>query len=129
MKARLALALGLVLCTTGRAADDAADDVADDPAGLGDLRFTEALWSQNYPDRDYLRGCTDGFLAFEFSPTGYFIFDNRLNGSWRQDELGNLVLRTRDGRRFRLVVDGDSLRLPQDQAIGRRGTQFQKCTL
>lgn len=127
MKTRWAFLAVLVVAVFRVAAQPAVEDPDEDADGLGDLRFTEAPWSQNYPDRAFERGCVDGFLAFEFSASGYFIFDNRLNGSWRQDELGNLVLKTRDGRRFRLVVNGDQLVLPQDFSIGRRGTQFQKC--
>jgi hypothetical protein len=68
-----------------------------------------------------------GFLAFEFNATGYFSYNNHLRGAWRIDELGNLKLRTRDGLRFTLLVDGNTIRPSQDIGPLRRGYVFQRC--
>jgi hypothetical protein len=90
-------------------------------------KFTGSAWSLVYPDRDYQGGCVIGFLAFRFSPTGYFIYNNRIRGSWRVDELGNLVLRTKDGVKFTLIVEGNTLHPTENLPFARRFYQFQKC--
>ena len=101
---------------------------AQEPIDPGDAtRFTKARWSMIYPDKDYEGGCVVGFLAFEFSPTGYFAFNNHIRGSWRLDELGNLKLRTRDGVRFTMLVDGSTMRPSQDIPFLKRSQVFQRC--
>jgi hypothetical protein len=90
-------------------------------------RFTGPAWSLVFPDRDYQGGCVVGFLAFKFSPTGYFIYNNRLKGTWRVDELGNLLMRTRDGLRFTLIVEGNTLHPTENLPFARRFYQFQRC--
>lgn len=90
-------------------------------------RFTGPAWSLVYPDRDYQGGCVIGFLAFRFSPTGYFVYNNRIRGSWRVDEMGNLLLRTKDGLKFTLIVDGNTLRPVENLPFARRFYQFQRC--
>jgi hypothetical protein len=91
------------------------------------LRFTTARWAQIRPNRDFEGGCVVGFLAFQFSPTGYFSFNNRIRGSWRVDELGNLKLKTRDGLRLSLIVTGDQLRSSADIGFLRRTDLYQRC--
>jgi hypothetical protein len=98
-----------------------------DPSSPAVLRFTSARWSLIYPDRDFEAGCISGYLAFEFSPTGYFVFNNRVRGSWRIDELGNLKLRSRDGTRFTLIVDGAGLKPVQEVGLLRRGQVYWLC--
>ena len=80
------------------------------------------------PDKDYEGGCVVGFLAFTFSPTGYFIFNNRIKGSWRLDELGNVKLRTRDGVRFTLILEDNILRPTANIDFLKRNQRYQKCT-
>jgi hypothetical protein len=91
------------------------------------LRFSSARWSMILPNRDFEGGCVVGFLAFQFSPTGYFIFNNRIRGAWRIDELGNLKLRTRDGLPFTLIVEDSTLRATRNLPFLRRGNLFQQC--
>ena len=79
------------------------------------------------PARDYEGGCVVGFLAFQFSPTGYFVFNNRIRGSWRIDEIGNLKLRTRDGILFTLLVEGSTLRSTGNLPFMKRTDLFQRC--
>ena len=124
-RARLcAGALGaMMLAATARAADP----LDWDPESSAVLRFSAARWSMIYPDRDFEGGCIVGYRAFTFSPTGYFIFDNHIRGSWRIDELGNLKLRTRDGLRFTLIVEGNTLRPNRDLPFIRRTSLFQRC--
>jgi hypothetical protein len=90
-------------------------------------RFTGPRWSQIRPDKDFNGGCVIGFLAFQFSPTGYFVFNNRIRGSWRVDELGNLKLRTKDGVTFTLVVEGDTMRPTRNLPFMKRTFQYQRC--
>lgn len=90
-------------------------------------RFTGTAWSLVYPDRDYQGGCVIGFLSFRFSPTGYFVYNNRLRGSWRVDEMGNLLLRTKDGLKFTLLVEGNTLRPVENLPFARKFYQFQRC--
>ena len=90
-------------------------------------RFTGPAWSLVYPDRDYQGGCVIGFLSFRFSPTGYFVYNNRMRGSWRVDEMGNLLLRTKDGLKFTLVVEGNTLHPVENLPFARKFYQFQRC--
>jgi hypothetical protein len=95
--------------------------------GAAMQRFTGPAWSLVYPDRDYQGGCVIGFLAFRFSPTGYFVYNNRVRGSWRVDEMGNLLLRTKDGLKFTLIVEGTTLRPTGNLPFARKFYQFQRC--
>jgi hypothetical protein len=90
-------------------------------------RVTGPAWSLVFPDRDYQGGCVIGFLSFRFSPTGYFVYNNRLRGSWRVDEMGNLLLRTKDGLKFTLIVEGTTLRPVENLPFARKFYQFQRC--
>ena len=90
-------------------------------------RFTSARWSLIRPNRDYEGGCVVGFLAFQFSSTGYFSFNNHIRGSWRIDELGNLKLRTRDGISLTLIVDGNTLHSTTTLPFLHRTDLFQRC--
>jgi hypothetical protein len=99
-----------------------------DPNDTAISKFTGARWSLISPDKDFEGGCVVGFLAWEFSPTGYFTYNNRIRGSWRIDELGNLKLRTRDGVRLTLLVEGTTLRPSRNFAFLRRAELYQKCT-
>jgi hypothetical protein len=127
--ARLATAaLGGALCAFALlAAPGRAQDVSADPLTLELARFTSTRWSMISPDKDYEGGCVVGFLAFEFSPTGYFTYNNRIRGSWRIDELGNLKLVTRDGQRVTLLVEGTTLRPSRNFAFLKRAELYQKC--
>jgi hypothetical protein len=120
----LVLAAMLLGAATAAQADDPLDI---DPAADEIERFTTTRWSMSNPPKDYEGGCVVGFLAFQFSPTGYFTFNNRIHGSWRIDELGNLKLRTRAGQRFTLLVEGTTLRPTHTVAFLRRGQVFQRC--
>jgi hypothetical protein len=90
-------------------------------------RFTTVRWSMIVPDKDYEGGCVVGFLAFAFSPTGYFSYNNRIRGSWRVDELGNLKLRTRDGLQFTMLVDGQTMRPSRTIEFLTRAMIFERC--
>jgi hypothetical protein len=91
-------------------------------------RLTSARWSMILPAKDFEGGCVVGFLAWSFSPTGYFIYNNRIKGSWRLDELGNLKLRTRDGVRFTLIIEDNILRPTANLGFLQRFQRFQRCT-
>jgi hypothetical protein len=93
----------------------------------GITRFTGPRWAMIRPPRDFEGGCVVGFLAFQFSPTGYFVYNNRIRGSWRIDELGNLKMRARDGTVFSLIVDGNTLRSPRTLPFIKRTDLFQRC--
>jgi hypothetical protein len=98
-----------------------------DPNGPAIAHFTATRWSMIRPNRDFEGGCVVGFLAFQFSQTGYFVFSNRIRGSWRIDELGNLKLRTRDGIVFTLIVEGTTLRPTINLPFLRRTDLYQRC--
>jgi hypothetical protein len=99
----------------------------DGDAGSNATRFSGTYWSQIYPKRDYDRGCAIGFLAFEFQPAGYFIFDRKVTGSWQVDELGNLKLRTKQGEVLKLVVHSDTLEATSELGLVKRAYLYQKC--
>lgn len=98
-----------------------------DPNTDVNRKFTQTRWSMIIPDKDYEGGCVVGFLAFSFSPTGYFVFNNRIRGSWRIDELGNLKLRTRDGVPITMIVDGQTMRSNKTIDFLKRTMIFQRC--
>jgi hypothetical protein len=98
-----------------------------DPNAVAITRFTAVRWSMIRPNRDFEGGCVVGFLAFQFSQTGYFSFNNRIRGSWRIDELGNLKLRTRDGIAFSLIVNGSTMRSGIDLPFLKRTDLYQRC--
>jgi hypothetical protein len=104
-----------------------ADEPRNVDPGADIVRFTKARWSMISPDKDYEGGCVVGFLAFQFSPSGYFTYNNHIHGSWRVDELGNLKLRTRDGLRFTMMVDGSTIHSSQDIGLLKRSYVFQRC--
>ena len=117
------LGLGLALCVL---LEPVHAQQADPEAPLV-THFTSTRWSMIRPARDFEGGCVVGFMAFSFSETGYFVFNNRVRGSWRIDELGNLKMRTRDGTQFTLLVDGDTLRTYVNLPFIRRTDLFQRC--
>jgi hypothetical protein len=123
----LAAACALTIGLSGlqRAQADEALDI--DPNADFIKRFTGPRWSMIVPDKDYEGGCVVGFLAFAFSPTGYFTFNNRIRGSWRLDELGNLKLRTRDGVLFTMLVDGRTMRSSKTITFLSRTMIFERC--
>lgn len=104
--------------------------------------FVGSYWSQIRPNYEYLNGCETGFRSFSFTRDGYFVFDNKVHGSWRVDRLGNLVLRTKEGKELKLshnqsgllvpIVSNNQLAMgPPNPASGgfyfRRTDQFQQC--
>lgn len=103
------------------------NDRIEDLQLLGPERFNGTMWSQSYPGLDYDRGCQDGFLAFAFNETGYFIYNQRMDGSWEVDPQGNLVLRTRDGERLRMIVNGDSMSPQRDASFAKRTDIYTRC--
>jgi len=128
ISAWLYLAAALIALLLGIAGVGRADEPLDiDPAATKLERFTATRWSLISPDKDYEGGCVVGFLAFQFSPTGYFTYNNRIHGSWQIDELGNLKLRTRSGVRFTLLVQGTTLRPSQTVAFLKRSHLYQRC--
>ena len=102
-------------------------DAQTDPSGPDVAYFTATRWSMIRPNRDFEGGCVVGFSAFQFSQTGYFVFNNHVRGSWRIDEIGNLKLRTRDGILFTLLVDGQTLRATSNQPFLKRTDLYQRC--
>ena len=123
----VALAAGLLLCpwASYSSAQESKGTAQETPNAIA--RFAGTYWSQIYPSRDYDRGCAIGFLSFEFQPTGYFIFNRKITGSWRIDELGNLKLRTKQGETLKLIVNNDTLQATSDLGIVKRANLYQKC--
>jgi hypothetical protein len=98
-----------------------------DPGADAMNRFVGPRWSMIRPPKDFDGGCVIGFYAFQFSSTGYFVFNNHVRGSWRVDEIGNLRLRTRDGLTFILIVEGNIIRPARNLPFAKRTWQFQRC--
>lgn len=122
----LVAVLALAATTVANNAN-AQDTTVNGDAESNAARFSGGYWSQVYPKRDYDRGCAVGFLAFEFQPTGYFIFDRKVAGSWQVDELGNLKLRTKQGQVLKLVAHSGTLEATSDLGLVKRSYLYQKC--
>jgi hypothetical protein len=129
---RFAWQLGLALClclsegSEGAAQAGGSLDLSSTGVDAA-TRFTGQRWAQIRPPRDFEGGCVVGFLAFRFDATGYFIYNNHVRGAWWLDELGNLRLRTRDGVRFTLIVEGNTLRPNKNLPFMKRTDLFQRC--
>ncbi len=93
------------------------------------VKLVGTRWALIQPERDYQGGCDVGFLAFRFIADGYFIYNNRLVGTWRVDNAGTLKLRTRAGVQLTLSVDGDTMRPLQNYPLPfmRRLNVYQRC--
>jgi hypothetical protein len=104
--------------------------------------FSRHFWSQIRPDYSYLNGCVTGYRAFTFRADGYFTFNQHVHGSWRVDQQGNLVLRSKTGQQIILVYDKSGVlapvvptnatsSLPVNSAAGdfnfRRTDLFKEC--
>jgi len=78
--------------------------------------FTAHAWSQIVPNYGYLNACQTGYRAFVFTDDGYFVFDRRVHGSWRETARGTLLLLTRSGftrsQALELLFDGKNTLTP-----------------
>ena len=116
---------------------------AQEAASVGDPAvFSRHYWSQIRPDYSYLNGCVTGYRAFVFRDDGYFTFNQHIHGSWRIDQQGNLVVRSKTGQQLILVFDKSGVlapvvptnatsSLPVNSAAGdfnfRRTDLFKEC--
>lgn len=125
MRALLVVLASLTVWSAAHAQNEPKLDQGPEDPAMAALANTR--WSMILPERDYEGGCIQGFMAWRFSPTGYFIFNNKLRGSWRLDALGNVRLRTRDGLKFMLMLQDNQLRAVQNLPFMKRGNVFQKC--
>ncbi len=92
-------------------------------------KLEDTRWAQSYPPRDYEGSCDVGFLAFTFRPNGFFIYNNRIAGSWRIDGLGYLRLRTRTGDIITMMINDDTIRPLRNYTSPamHRTDVFQRC--
>jgi hypothetical protein len=125
-RSSLLLCGSLLTALAGSAVGQDQDDDAPEAA----KQYVGSRWSLVTPDGDFENGCASGYMTFQLRANSYFIFNNRLSGSWSADESGNLYLRTRQNQRFMLVVDGQqahpSFNLPWARI--RRDQVFQRCS-
>ena len=93
----------------------------------GAMNYANTRWAMQVPDRDSTDACVAGFWTFQFSPTGWFVYNNKVRGSYRVDELGNVRLKTREGQMLTLIFNGITLRPAQTVSFVRRNNIFQRC--
>lgn len=105
----------------------AAQPIDADPASGAGAAFANTRWAMQVEGIELNDECVVGFWTFVFSATGYFTYNNRVRGSWRVDELGNLRLKTREGLKFTLFVEGTVLRPAANLGFVLRRQTFRRC--
>jgi hypothetical protein len=89
----------------------------DGNAGVTADQLTRHNWAQIRPNFGYLHGCATGYSAFSFGEDGYFVFNRNIHGSWRLTPEGNVILRTKNGQTFTLIVAGPTLTYGQRNTV------------
>jgi hypothetical protein len=105
----------------GRAQDKRGGDL--DPRA----EFAGTRWYLTIAEREAAEDCDSGYMTFYFDKTGYFMFNRRMRGSWRIDELGNIRLRTRDGLNLILLVQEEALAPASNAGFMRRRDVYKRC--
>jgi hypothetical protein len=108
-------------------AQGAQAQVAPDPAPPGTETYANTRWSLKRVDQDPTDACVGGFFTFQFSPTGYFVYNNHIRGSWRVDGLGNIRLKTSKGQLLMLLASGSTLRAPGNVGFLLKKNVFERC--
>ena len=101
--------------------------VVDEPKPPGTEVYANSRWVLQRPGQDPTDGCVGGFFSFQFSPTGYFVYNNKIRGSWVVDGLGNIRLKTSTGQMLKLIVAGNTLRPPGNIGFLLKKNVFERC--
>jgi hypothetical protein len=104
-----------------------AQAVEDDPKPPGTEAYANTRWVLQRPGQDPTDACVGGFFTFQFSPTGYFVYNNHVRGSWRVDGQGNIRLKTSKGQLLMLLASGSTLRAPGNVGFLLKKNVFERC--
>jgi hypothetical protein len=99
----------------------------DEARPTGAQNYANTRWVLQRPDQNPTDACVGGFFSFLFSETGYFVYNNRIRGSWRVDQLGNLRLKTHNGPNVLLLANGNTLRPVANAGFVLKRNIFQRC--
>jgi hypothetical protein len=108
-------------------AQGAQAQVVEDPKPPGTEVYASTRWVLQRPGQDPTDACVGGFFTFQFSPTGYFVYNNHIRGSWRVDGLGNIRLKTSKGQLLMLLANGSTLRAPGNVGFLLKKNVFERC--
>lgn len=124
--ARVATLLVSVLCAGVLSPDGARAQLLEEKAP-GAEAYANSRWVLQRPDQDPTDACVGGFFSFQFSATGYFVYNNRYRGSWRVDTQGNLRLKTSKGQQLLLLANGNTLRAAANAGFLQKRNVFDRC--
>jgi hypothetical protein len=99
----------------------------DESQAPGTEQYANTRWVLQRPDQDPTDACVGGFFSFQFSATGYFVYNNRFRGSWRVDTQGNLRLKTSKGQMLLLLANGTTLRAAGNAGFLLKKNVFERC--
>lgn len=123
----LAVCLASVLAAADSLPAPAHAQLIDEPQAPGSEKYANSRWVLQRPDQDPTDACVGGFFSFQFSPTGYFVYNNRYRGSWRVDSQGNVRLRTSKGQMLLLLANGATLRAAGNGGFLLKKNVFERC--
>lgn len=115
------LSAAVSLPSSGRA------QLIEEPQAPGSEKYANSRWVLQRPDQDPTDACVGGFFSFQFSATGYFVYNNRHRGSWRVDAQGNLRLKTSKGQMLLLLANGTTLRAAGNGGFLLKKNVFERC--
>jgi hypothetical protein len=124
---RLVLWVVCALYTGLCAPSDAWAQVIEEPSASGAEAYANTRWVLQRPDQDPTDACVGGFFSFQFSATGYFVYNNHYRGSWRVDPQGNLRLKTSKGQMLLLLANGTTLRANANAGFLLKRNIFERC--
>jgi hypothetical protein len=124
----LAATLVAVLCLLVSWSLPARAQLLDEPQAPGSEKYANSRWVLQRPDQDPTDACVGGFFSFQFSATGYFVYNNRHRGSWRVDTQGNLRLKTSKGQQLLLLATGATLRAAGNAGFLSKKNVFERCS-
>ncbi|MDB4976789.1 MAG: hypothetical protein JWN48_5130 [Myxococcaceae bacterium] len=122
--------IGLTACAAVVASRAGAQEDKLDEANNRDeeaKQYAGTRWSLVKPDGDFEDGCATGYMTFQLRPNGYFIFNNRISGSWSVNKTGNVRLRVRNGGTVLLTIEGKTAHVARNPLFTKRGHAFQRC--
>lgn len=119
--------LALLLAAAALGSPTAGAQLLEGAKVAGTEAYANTRWVLHRPDQDPTDACVGGFFTFQFSATGYFVYNNRHRGSWRVDPQGNIRLKTSKGQMLLLLVTGTTMRSVANAGFLLKKNVFERC--